>query len=140
MIWKTTIGQCLHMPWIFSKNVQTWKPIPKHFFTNLLKDLLTKDLVTFSNFIWKKIMKPRREQYATLGRQTWVPQEFKNKMLRHLVNRWMIRPTSKPWDLYDSRKQWHVDKWRRNQNPIICITLWFNRCVNMNICSKYVIS
>jgi hypothetical protein len=48
------------------------------------------------------------------------------------MNRYMIGPTLKPWDLYDSRKEKLVDKWLKNQNLIIPITLWFNKCDNKN--------
>ncbi len=43
------------------------KPILEHFFTSLLSDLSTKDLVTFGNLLSTKFMKPRRQLFATLG-------------------------------------------------------------------------
>jgi hypothetical protein len=64
-----------------------------------------------------------------------MPQEFKNKVLKHLVNCQMIGPVLKPRYMYDSKKQRCVNKWRRTQNHIVCIKLWFNRRVNMNIYS-----
>ncbi len=36
---------------LFFKDTSLKKPIPKHFFTSLLNDLLTKDLVTLGNLI-----------------------------------------------------------------------------------------
>jgi hypothetical protein len=56
-----------------------------------------------------------------------------------MMNCQMIRSTLKPWDLCDNWNQQHVGKWKKTQNLIVCIQLWFNRRVNMNICSKYVI-
>ncbi len=55
------------------------------------------------------------------------------------MNCQMIRSALKPRDLCDHKKQQHVDQWKRTRNPTVCIQLWFNRHVNMNICSKYVI-
>jgi hypothetical protein len=34
-----------------------------------------------------------------------VPQDFKNKVLKHLVIRQTIGPTSKPQDAYDSKNK-----------------------------------
>ncbi len=68
------IGQCLHMQWTFSKNVQIWRSqFPKHFFTSLLNNLSIKDLVTFGNLLSTKFMKPWWWLYATLSKQAWVP-------------------------------------------------------------------
>jgi hypothetical protein len=50
-------------------------------------------------------MKPSRQLYATLNKQAWVPQDLKNKMLNQPMNHWMIDPTLKPWDVYDSWKK-----------------------------------
>ncbi len=49
------------------------KPILEHFFTNLLKDLLTKDLVTLGNLLSTKFMEPSKRFYATLGKRVRVP-------------------------------------------------------------------
>jgi tmRNA-binding protein len=38
-----------------------------------------------------------------------------------------------PWNLYDNQKEKHVEKWLKNQNSIVPITLWFNRCDNKNL-------
>jgi hypothetical protein len=35
----------------------------------------------------------------------------------------MIRPASKPRDVYDNRKKWQIKNWMRNQNPILYIEL-----------------
>jgi hypothetical protein len=35
----------------FNKHASSKKPIPKHFFTNLLNDLSTKDLLTLGNLL-----------------------------------------------------------------------------------------
>jgi hypothetical protein len=58
--------------------------------------LLTKDLTTFGNQLLIQFMKPIKQLYAILGRQAWVPQEFRNKVLKHLVNCQMVRPALKP--------------------------------------------
>jgi hypothetical protein len=81
------------------------KSIPKHFFTSLLKNLSTEDLLTLGNLLFTKFINPRQRLYATLGRQAWVPQELKNKVLKQLVNHRMIGPTPKPQDMNDSRKK-----------------------------------
>ncbi len=130
------------MPWISSKNTRIWKSWFQNILSHasLLNDLLIEDLVTLGNLLPTKFMKPQKWPYVTSSKQAWVPQEFKNKVLKHLLNNRMIRLAVKPWNMYDNKKQQHVDKWRKNQNPIVCIKLWFNRHVNMNICSKYVIS
>jgi hypothetical protein len=52
----------------------------------------------------------------------------------------MIGPTLKPQEVYNNRKWKCIEKWRRIQNPIVCIKLWFIARDNMNIYSKYVIS
>ncbi len=39
-----------------------------------------------------------------------MPQEFKNKVLKHLVNCQMIGPVLKPRYMYDSKKQRCVNK------------------------------
>jgi len=44
------------------------KSILEHFFTSLLKDLSTKDLVTLGNLLSTKFMEPSRQLYATLGK------------------------------------------------------------------------
>jgi hypothetical protein len=44
----------------FQERVSLKKPIPKHFFMNLLKDLSTKDLVTLGNLLSTKFMEPNR--------------------------------------------------------------------------------
>jgi hypothetical protein len=43
--------------------------IPKQFFTSLLKDLLTEDLVTFRNLLSTKFMEPNRQLHATPSKQ-----------------------------------------------------------------------
>jgi hypothetical protein len=40
----------------------------KTFFTNLLKDLSTKDLITLGNFLSTEFMEPSRQLYTTLGK------------------------------------------------------------------------
>ncbi len=45
------------------------KLISKLFFTSLLKDLLTKDLVTLGNLLSTEFMEPNRRLYATLGKR-----------------------------------------------------------------------
>jgi hypothetical protein len=50
---------------IFEECTSLKKSIPKDFFTSLLNDLLTKDLVTFSNLVLVEFMKPKRGLYAT---------------------------------------------------------------------------
>ncbi len=42
----------------FKECVSLKKPVPEHFFTILLTDLLTKDLIMFNNLLSTKFMKP----------------------------------------------------------------------------------
>jgi hypothetical protein len=77
----------IHVMDFFEYCASLKKPILEHFFTSLLQDLLTKDLVSFDNFLSTKFMKPNRRLYAIPGRQAWVPQYLKNKVLKQLVNR-----------------------------------------------------
>ncbi len=49
------------------------KSIVEHFFTSLLNDLLTKDIITLSNLPLTKFMKPQKKLYATSNKQVWVP-------------------------------------------------------------------
>jgi hypothetical protein len=44
----------------FSTRASFKRPILEHFFTSLLNDLLTKDLVTLGNLLLIKFLKPRR--------------------------------------------------------------------------------
>ncbi len=86
----------------FKECVSLKKSIPKSFFTNLFSDLLTNDLVMFGNLFSTKFMKPRKQLYATLSKQTWVPPKLKNKMLKPQMSYQMIGPTPKPQKVYDS--------------------------------------
>jgi hypothetical protein len=45
----------------------------------------------------------------------------------------------KPWNMYNMFFKSQIENWMRNQNPIFYIELYFNKPMNMNICSKYVI-
>jgi hypothetical protein len=49
-----------HVMNFFQEQASLKKPIPQHFFTNLLKDLSTKDLVTLGNLLSTKFMEPSR--------------------------------------------------------------------------------
>jgi len=109
------------------------KPIPKHFFTGLLNDLLTKHLITLGNLLSIEFLKPQRWFYATLGKQAWLPQDLRNKILKPSVNCQMIGLTPKPQDVYDSWKKWWINNWRRKKNTIVCNKLWNNVSVKMNI-------
>jgi len=51
----------------FQERASLKKLIPKRFFTSLLKDLSTKDLVTLGNLLSTKFMEPSRRLYVTLG-------------------------------------------------------------------------
>jgi hypothetical protein len=83
--------------WISSKNkILKKKSISKHFFISLLKDLLTKDLVTLGNLLSTKFMEPNKQLYATPSTQAWVPQDLKNKMLKQPMNHRMISLAPKP--------------------------------------------
>jgi hypothetical protein len=44
----------------FQEQPSLKKPIPEHFFINLLKDLSKKDLVTLGNLLLTKFMEPNR--------------------------------------------------------------------------------
>ncbi len=48
------------------------KPLPEHYFTNLLKDLSNEDLVALCGLLAIKIGKPKRKLYVTLRRRAWV--------------------------------------------------------------------
>jgi hypothetical protein len=54
----------------------------KTFFTSLLKDLSMEDLVTLGNLLSTKFMEPNGQLYATLSMRAWVPQDFKNKVIK----------------------------------------------------------
>jgi len=69
--------------------------ILKHFFTSLFNDLSVEDLVTNGNLLSIEFMKPQKRLYAILSKQTYVPPRFKNKVLKHLMNHWMIGLASK---------------------------------------------
>jgi hypothetical protein len=47
-------------------------------------------------------MEPTRQLYASLGGRGWVPQNLRNKMLKQLVNHWMIGLAPKPQVVYNS--------------------------------------
>jgi hypothetical protein len=49
-----------HAMEFFQEHAGSRKPIPEHLFTNLLQDLLTKDLVSLGNLLSTKIMKLNR--------------------------------------------------------------------------------
>jgi hypothetical protein len=86
----------LHAMNFFKEHVSLKKPILEHFFTSLLNDLSTKDLLTFGNLLSTKFMNLQQKLYATLGRRAWVSQELKNKVLKQPINRQMIRSATKP--------------------------------------------
>ncbi len=94
----------------FKKHASLKKLIPKHVFTSLLSDLLTKDLVTLGNLLSTNFMKPWRWLFATLRWWTWVPLEIKNKVLKQPVNRRMIALAPKQQDMYDNKKR-YFKKW-----------------------------
>jgi hypothetical protein len=48
-----------------------------------------------------------------------LPQDLKNKVLNHLVNCQMIRPTPKPRNMYDSWKKRWITNWGRKKNDIV---------------------
>jgi hypothetical protein len=48
----------------FKKHTNLKKPILKHFFSSLLSDLSTKDLVTLGNLLSIEFMKPKRQLHA----------------------------------------------------------------------------
>ncbi len=77
----------IHAMDFFEYRASLKKSILEHFFTSLLQDLSTKDLVSFDNFLSTKFMKPNRRLYVTSGRQAWVPQDLNNKVLKQVVNR-----------------------------------------------------
>jgi hypothetical protein len=56
----------------------------KTFFTSLLNNLSTKDLITLGNLLSTKFLKPQK--YATPGKQAWLPHDLKNKVLKQPVN------------------------------------------------------
>jgi hypothetical protein len=76
-----------HVMDFFKKHASLKKSILEHFCTSLLIDLSTKDLVILSNLLLTKFMKLKRQLYATLTRQTWVPPKLNNKVLKAPMNR-----------------------------------------------------
>jgi len=50
-------------------------------------------------------MEPTRQLYASLGRWAWVPQNFKKKMLKQIVNHWMTGLAPKLQVVYNSWKK-----------------------------------
>jgi hypothetical protein len=52
----------------FKEHSNLKKFILKHFFTSLLNNLSTKDLVTLNNLLSTEFMKPRKWLYATPSR------------------------------------------------------------------------
>jgi hypothetical protein len=87
----------------------------------LLSVLLTEDLIMYSNLLSTKFMKPPKWLYATQGTWAWVPPELRNKVLKPQVNRQMIRPTPKPWKVYDSRKQRCVENEGGSKSPLFAL-------------------
>ncbi len=94
----------------FKKHASLKKLIPTHFFTSLLSNLLTKDLVTLGNLFSTKFMKPWRWLFATLRWRTWVPPKIRNKVLKQYVNHWMIGLAPKQQDIYDNKKKLKTDQ------------------------------
>ncbi len=47
-----------HVMDFFREHASLKKPVPKHFFTNLFKDLSIEDLVTLGNLLSTEFMKP----------------------------------------------------------------------------------
>jgi hypothetical protein len=91
-----------HAMEFFQECASLKKPIQEHFFTSLLQDLLTEDLVSLGNLLSTKFMKPIKQLYATPSKQAWVPQDLKNKVLKQPVNHQMIGLALKPKDVYNS--------------------------------------
>jgi hypothetical protein len=58
-----------HAMYFFKDCANLKKPIPKHFFTSLLNNLLIEDLLTLGNLLFIKFINPRQQLYVTLGRQ-----------------------------------------------------------------------
>jgi hypothetical protein len=111
----------------FQKWASLKKLIPKHFLTRLLKDLLMEDLITLGNLLSIEFMEPSRRLYATLGKRAQVPQEFRNKVIKQLVNHQMIGPTPKPQDVYDNNKKRHptIGGKKKSLFAIICGSIYF---------------
>ncbi len=94
-----------HAMGFFQEWASLKKPIPKHLFTSLLKDLLTKDLVILGNLLSTEFMEPNIWLYGTISRRAWVPQVLRNKVIKQLVNHQMIGLAKKPQNVYDNRKK-----------------------------------
>jgi alpha-L-arabinofuranosidase len=86
----------------FKEHMNLKNTIPEHFFTSLLSNLSIEDLVTLCNLLSTEFMKLKKRFYAIIGKQAWVPQELRNKVLNHPVNRQMIGWTLKPLEAYNS--------------------------------------
>jgi hypothetical protein len=66
----------------FQEGSSLKKPIPKHLFTSLLKDLSMEDLAALGNLFSTKFMEPSRRLYVIPGRQAWVPEDLRNKVIK----------------------------------------------------------
>jgi hypothetical protein len=97
-----------HAMEFFQECASLKKPIQEHFFTSLLQDLLTEDLVSLGNLLSTKFMKPGKQLYATPSKQAWVPQYLKNKVLKQPMNRQMIGLALKSKDVYNSKKKKNI--------------------------------
>jgi hypothetical protein len=88
----------------FKEHASFKKLILEHFFTSLLNDLSTEDLLKLGNLLYIEFMNPRWWLYVTQNRWVWVPQELTKKVLKQPVNGRMIGLAPKPWNVYDSKK------------------------------------
>jgi hypothetical protein len=66
------------------------------FFTSLINNLSTEDLVTFGNLLSIEFLKTKRQFYATPSRQAWLPQDLRNNFFKPLMNRRMTGLALKP--------------------------------------------
>jgi hypothetical protein len=57
----------------FKEHMSLKKSILKHFFTSLLNNCSTKDLITLNKLLSTEFMKPEKWLYATPRKRTYVP-------------------------------------------------------------------
>jgi hypothetical protein len=69
-----------HAMHFFKEHANLKMSIPKHFFTSLLNNLSTKDLLTIGNLLSTEIMNPQQRLYATPSKQACVPQEMEQSL------------------------------------------------------------
>ncbi len=66
-------------------------------------------------------MEHSRQHYATPSMWAWVPQDFRNKVIKQPMNRQIIGPALKPQNVYDNRKKDVPTIERETKIPLLAI-------------------